>query len=215
MAEILAVGASLLLLLIVVISYVYFLVPARSRLEALQLERSRLQTQLRTSQDIIRKDQNTQATVTTITESMNDFENYRLRNAGEGRMGLYGELNQLIRKNAVRNTSGPAYTPLASSTTKQTPGESRSASTKWQSVYPGIAVSVTVEGQYQNLRRFIRDLESSKQFIIVNAIELERATESNTTAALDSAAGANKNLAVSLRLDLATYFQMGDKEVGQ
>lgn len=214
-AEILAVGASLLLLLIVVISYVYFLVPARSRLEALQLERSRLQTQLRTSQDIIRKDQNTQATVTTITESMNDFENYRLRNAGEGRMGLYGELNQLIRKNAVRNTSGPAYTPLASSTTKQTPGESRSASTKWQSVYPGIAVSVTVEGQYQNLRRFIRDLESSKQFIIVNAIELERATESNTTAALDSAAGANKNLAVSLRLDLATYFQMGDKEVGQ
>ena len=214
-AEILGLGGGLLLLLIVVISYVYFLVPARSRREALQLERARLQTQLRTSEDIIRKDQDTQSTVTKITESLDDFETYRLSNAGEGRMGLYGELNQLIHKNALRNTSGPAYTPLASSSTKQSPGETRSASTKWQSVYPGIAVSVTVEGQYQNLRRFIRDLELSKQFIIVNAIELERATESNSAASVDSSANANRNSLVSLRLDLATYFQMGATEAGK
>ena len=124
-AEILGLGGSLLLLLIVVISYVYFLVPARSRLEALQLERSRLQTQLRNSQDIIRQGQDTQSTVTKITESLDEFQNYRLSSAGAGRMGLYGELNQLIRKNALRNTSGPAYTPLASSTTKQSPGETQ------------------------------------------------------------------------------------------
>ena len=144
---------------------------------------------------------------------MDDFENYRLSTPVRGG-GLYGELNELIRKNALRRYSGPADTPLASSTTKQTAGQSRSASTKWQSVYPGIAVSVTVEGQYQNLRRFIRDLETSKQFIIVNAIELERATQANTAASLDPAGGANKNLPVSLRLDLATYFQMGNR-VGQ
>jgi Tfp pilus assembly protein PilO len=214
-AEILGLGASLFLLLIVVISYVYFLVPARSRRDELQQERARLQTQLRSSQDIIREGQDTQSTVTKITESLDAFQNYRLSSAGEGRMGLYGELNQLIRKNALRNTSGPAYTPLASSTTKQSPGETRSASTKWQSVYPGIAVSVTVEGQYQNLRRFIRDLELSKQFIIVNAIELERATETNTAASLDPIANANRNSLVSLRLDLATYFQLGAEEVGQ
>ena len=207
MAEILALGVSLLLLLIVVISYVYFLVPARSRLEALQLERTRLQTQLRSSQEIIRKGMDTQTTVTKITESLDSFQTDHLNNAGEGRMGLYSELNELIRKNGLRNTSGPAYSPLASSTAKQTPGESRSANTKWQSVYPGISVSLTVEGQYQNLRRFVRDLEASKQFIIVNAIELERATETNSAASADP--NASRNSLVSLRLDMATYFQLG------
>ena len=188
MTEILALGTSLLLLLLVVISYVYFLIPARSRLETVQLERTRLQTQLRSSQEIIREGHDTQSTVAKITQSLDEFQSYHLSNAGQGRMGLYGELNQLIRKNGLRNTAGPAYTPLLSSATKQSPGQTRSASTKWQSVYPGIAVSLTVEGQYQNLRRFIRDLEVSKQFIIVNAIELERATETNSAASLEPSA---------------------------
>jgi Tfp pilus assembly protein PilO len=183
MAEIIGLAVSLLMLLLVVVSYIYFLVPARSRREALQLERTTLQSQLRGSQEIMRQGQDTQSTVTKITESLDAFQNHYLTDAGQGRMGLYGELNQLIKKNALRNTAGPAYSPLASSTTKQDPGGTKSASTKWQSVYPGIAVSLTVEGQYQNLRRFVRDLEVSKQFIIVNAIELERATESNSAAA--------------------------------
>ena len=214
MTEILALSVSLLILLLVVISYIYFLVPARSRRETLQSERTRLQSQLRSSQEIIRKGQDTQSSVTKITESLDEFQSYYLSSAGQGRMGLYGELNQLIRKNGLRNTAGPAYTPLVSSTTKQSPGETRSASTKWQSVYPGIAVSLTVEGQYQNLRRFIRDLEVSKQFIIVNAIELERATEANSAASLDGA-NAPRNSLVSLRLDMATYFQLGTAEAGQ
>lgn len=215
MAEILALGTSLLLLLLVVISYIYFLVPARSRRETLQWERTRLQTQLRSSQEIIRHGHDTQSTVAKITESLDDFQSYYLSNAGQGRMGLYGELNQLIRKNGLRNTAGPAYTPLVSSTIKRSAGETRSANTKWQSVYPGIAVSLTVEGPYQNLRRFIRDLEVSKQFIIVNAIELERATETNSAATLEPGSNAARNSLVSLRLDMATYFQLGTTEQGQ
>lgn len=214
MAEILGLSVSLLMLLLVVISYVYFLLPARSRLQTSQSDRTHLQTQLRGSEEIIRKGQDTQSTVTGITQSLDAFQNYHLSAAGQGRMALYAELNQLIPKNALRNTSGPAYTPLASSAAKESPGETKSASTKWQSVYPGIAVSLTVEGQYQNLRRFVRDLEVSKQFIIINAVELERATEHNTGTSLD-AAGAPRNALVSLRLDMATYFQMRPADLGQ
>lgn len=213
MAEILGLGISALILLIVIVSYVYLLVPARSRLGLLQLERARLQTQLRNSQEIMRQGQDTQSTVTKITESLEGFQSRRLSSASEGRMGLYGELNQLIRKNSLRNTSGPSYTPLVSSKTKQSTTGSKSTSTKWQSVYPGIGVSLTVEGQYQNLRRFIRDLEVSKQFIIINAIELERATETNSVSSLEGgAASGGRNSLVSLRLDMATYFQMGAAE---
>jgi hypothetical protein len=101
-------------------------------------------------------------------------------------MDLYGELNQLIVKNNVRNTSGPTYTPLEPAGTKSNSG--KTVVTKWQSFYPGIAVMVTVEGEYQNVRRFIRDVERSKQFVVINEVELQRATQNNAPASAEEGA---------------------------
>ena len=203
--EILALAGSLVILLTVLLAYFYFLVPSRSHLQSLQLERSRLQNQLRSSNELVREGQDTQATVDKITESLTDFEDNRLPNRSQGRMSLYDELNTLIRNNGLRNTSGPSYTSLESIDSKKPASVTKSASAKWQSVYPGIGVSVTVEGSYQNLRRFIRGLEASKQFIIINAVELERATETNT--AESAGTSGTRGSLVSLRLDMATYFQ--------
>jgi hypothetical protein len=36
-------------------------------------------------------------------------------------------------------------------------------------------VTTTIEGSYQNLRRFIKEIETSEQFIVISAIELEPA----------------------------------------
>jgi Tfp pilus assembly protein PilO len=214
-AEIIGLAASLLILILVVVAYLYFLVPARSRLESLQLERSRLQNQLRTSQEVVRQGQSTEASVLNITQSLDDFENKRLVEINRGRMGLYDELNNLIRKNGLRNTSGPTYTTLEAAGKKTSTHATRSASTKWQSIYPGIAISVTVEGPYQNLRRFVRDIEASKQFLIINGVELERATESNSAPLAEgSAAGGARAAFVSLRLEMATYFQRGSQNEG-
>ena len=41
-----------------------------------------------------------------------------------------------------------------------------------------------IEGSYQNLRRFIREIETSEQFVVISAIELEPAEnkeENNST----------------------------------
>jgi Tfp pilus assembly protein PilO len=212
-AEIIALAGSLLVLLLVVVSYLYFLVPANFRLVALQSERSRLQTQLRTSEDLVHRGETTEAAVQKITQSLDDFEGQQLLGADRGRMGLYDSLNELIRKNGVRNSSGPTYTPLEAAGSKAGATGTRSANTKWQSIYPGIAISVTVEGQYQNLRHFIRDLETNKQFVIINSVELERSTETNS---LPSAEGepvsAPRGALVSLRLEMSTYFQRASVE---
>jgi Tfp pilus assembly protein PilO len=207
-AEIIGLAGSVLVLLLVVMSYLYFLVPANSRLDALQSERSRLQAQLRDSQAIVRQGETTEAAVQKITQSLDEFESNQLLGADVGRMGLYNSLNVLIRKNGLRNTSGPTYTPLEASDSKVGASGTRSANTKWQSIYPGIAISVTVEGQYQNLRRFIRDLDTNKQFVIINSVELERSTETNNLASAegDPTSGARGAL-VSLRLEMTTYFQ--------
>ncbi|MEO7970517.1 MAG: GspMb/PilO family protein [bacterium] len=206
-AEIIGIAGALLILVLVVVSYLYFLVPARSRRAALELERARLQSQLRNSQELLTRGRSTDATVQSITQSLEEFETAGLVDANRGRMGLYDSLNSLIRKNGLRNTSGPGYTPLEPVGSKASPG-SRAANTKWQSIYPGIAISVTVEGPYQNLRRFVRDIETSKQFVIINTVELERATESSGA----SEAGPAGSSLVSLRLEMTTYFQRAGTE---
>jgi len=210
-AEIIALAGGLLILVLVVIAYLYFLVPARSRRATLELERARLQTELRNSQAVLVRGQSTDATVHTITQSLEAFETTGLVDANRGRMGLYDSLNSLIRKNGLRNTSGPTYTPLEPIGSKVS-ASARSANTKWQSIYPGISISVTVEGPYQNLRRFVRDIETTKQFVIINTVELERATESNIAAASDTGAGGVHSALVSLRLEMTTYFQRAGTE---
>ena len=212
-AEIVGLVMSGVLVLAVIVGYAYFLLPARSRVTSLMLERDRLQRQVRVSQDNFRQGEDAKAQVQKITESLANFESTRLVNRDGGRMLLYEELNQLIKINGLRNTSGPTYAglePLVIKGDKQVAtSTSNSAAAKWQSLYPGIAVNVTVEGQYQNLRHFVQDVERSKGFIVINAVELERATESNTqpTAEAGGPKSSTGNALVSLRLDLATYFQ--------
>ena len=214
-AEIIGLAGSVLILLLVVVSYLYFLVPANSKLVGLQAQRSLLQTQLKDLQSMVKRGESTEASVQKINQSLDEFESDHLLGPDSGRMALYDSLNALIRKNGLRNTSGPTYTALESSTSKASSTGSRSANTKWQSVYPGIAISVTVEGQYQNLRRFIHDLEANQQFIIINSVELERSTETtNLLPAEGEPTAGNRVSPVSLRLEMTTYFQRTAREEG-
>ncbi|HSE32209.1 MAG TPA: GspMb/PilO family protein [Pyrinomonadaceae bacterium] len=204
-AEIMALGVSCLIFVLVLFSYLYFLIPARSQTASLTAERTQLQTNLIKSRQILTNDNTTQETVRRIIDSLNNFETVSLQRQEEGRMELYDQLNQLMVKNSLRNTSGPTYTPLDPSGSKTTPG--KSTNTKYQTAYPGIAVAVTVEGPYQNLRQFIKDIERSKQFVIIYEIELQRAqNDSSQVAATESGSGTRGSL-VSLQLSMATYFQ--------
>jgi Tfp pilus assembly protein PilO len=214
-AEIIGLAGSLLILLLVVVSYLYFLVPANSRLVGLQAQRSLLQVELRDLQNVVQRGESTEASVQKINQSLDEFESAHLLGPDRGRMSLYDSLNVLIRKNGLRNTSGPTYTALESSNSKASSTGSRSANTKWQTVYPGIAISVTVEGQYQNLRRFIHDLEMNQQFIIINSVELERSTETNNLLPAEGEPTTGARVSpVSLRLEMTTYFQRSAREDG-
>ena len=210
LAEVVALGGSSLILFLVIFSYLYFFVPARSRFASLQLERAWLHVNLRKSNDIVSQGHDTQATVDKITQSMNAFETMGLVRQDQGRMGLYDELNQMIGKNGLRNTSGPTYTPLEPAGAKS--NNAKSASTKWQSVYPGIGVTVTVEGQYQSIRHFIRDIENTRQFIVINQVELQRATETNAPSVEGAPGSGSRGSLVSLQLNMATYFQRSNSE---
>lgn len=204
-AEVAALAGSCFILLLVLFSYIYFLVPARSRVSSLNHDRKQVEANLQTLKGVVGTQQGTQQTVDKVAASLNTFETGNLPRQDQGRMDLYAELNQLIIKNGLRNTSGPTYTTLDPAGTKSVSG--KSVTTKWQSFYPGVAVLVTVEGQYENLRRFITDIERSKQFVVINEVELQRATQTNAPASADESGSGTRTSLVSLQLNLSTYFQ--------
>jgi len=209
-AELVALAVSCFVLVLVLFSYLYFAAPARSRHATLQSDRIQLESNLVKLRGIVNEDQNTEETVNEIKVSIEKFEKISLTKQDEGRMELYGELNRLILKNGLRNTSGPTYAALEPVGAKATPGTS--AATKWQSVYPGIGVLVTVEGSYQNLRHFIQEIERTKQFVIINEVELQRAENSSQVAVTPESGSGSRGSLVSLQLNMAMYFQRDEAE---
>jgi Tfp pilus assembly protein PilO len=207
-AELAGLAGSAVMVLAVIFTYLYFYSPAQSRLATAQRDRARLQEKLSTLQKDLDVKGSTQDSVTKIVESLDKFETERLATRDEGRITLYNTLIQLIRSNSLRNTSGPSYTYLDAKEQGATPA-ARAANKKLQSLYPGIGVTVTVEGQYANLRHFVRDIEASSQFIIINAVELEKAADTeNAIPAPGATPGATpRSTLVSLKIDLAAYFQ--------
>jgi preprotein translocase subunit YajC len=205
-AELAGLAGSVILLLIVIFTYFYFYKAAEARLARAQIERNELQRQLNTLQEGVKLNTSTEATVSEINASLQRFEEEHLQGSSEGRLILYNVLNRLIRSNNLLNTAGPTYTYLEAGAGQA--AASRVGSAKWQSLYPGIGVSVTVEGQYANLRHFVRDIEASEQFIVINAVELEKATEADNSGAAPG--GGARSTLVSLRLDLAAYFRRAE-----
>ena len=220
-AEVVALVGSCFVFTLVLLSNLYFLVPARSKVASLKNDRQQTMTNLATLQTLVGKETNSKETVDRIATSLNDFESKHLLRVDQGRLDLYNELTQLIIKNGVRNTAGPTYTTLDPSGTKSTSG--KTVVTKWQSFYPGIAVMVTVEGEYQNVRHFIRDVERSRQFVVINEVELQRASQNNNApASMEEGGGAGGGTGsgtraslVTLQLNMATYFQRSGGEVVQ
>lgn len=231
--ELIGLAGAALLALLVIFAYFYFYIPAQLRLRTAQADLSRLRIQRQEFGVLYQENTSTRDSVEKITTSLAKFESVWLPAQESGRMTLYKVLNDLIKSNGLRNTAGPTYSPLEPLGTKSQAQSALSAekqsNAKWQTIYPGIAVSVTVEGPYQNVRHFVRDIESSRQFLMINAVELERVTLSGTAAdqpvsdmpfsppaqprtgrttpnAAPPVAGSRGTL-VSLRLDLAAYFQ--------
>jgi Tfp pilus assembly protein PilO len=225
--EFVALALSALLLLAAVLAYLFLLVPARSNTVALETERSDLQRLLQSQQTNIGEGKDTQQRVSDILSSLERFEVDHLGLASSGTRTVIEELNRLILKNNLRISGGINFRQLQEAVpgSEDSPRPRRPTSSGdetgqrvEQSVFPGIGVTLTVEGTYPNLRRFIRDIEADRQFVVVNTVELEGVTDSNASEApappaVNGEPGAaqprttSRNALVSLRLDMAAYFR--------
>jgi Tfp pilus assembly protein PilO len=221
--EIIALAFSGLLVLSAAVSYFYFLLPAQLRLKTLNDEKAQLEKSIKPLQGKVDEDKTSQQNIADIVDSVANFERTHLRQRSTGRVSLYQELNEAIRRNGLINTDGPTYTALDPINPNAPKTQANKAGiARWQSLFPGISISITVEGSYANLRRFIRDIESNSQFVIINAVQLEGQDKSNLSEETNpnvfsgnptnqsQPSGQKKSgRTVSLRLDMAIYFQRG------
>ena len=171
------VALGMLAILATVLLFVLVVLPAKKELEANRAKRDELEAQLISSRNKYGTITTTEARVAELITSVNDFETRYLRNPLLDKTSLYQRINGLISAYGLTNTSGPDYAPLeiADGNRNGQQSEGERGRTKFQSLFPGVYVTTTVEGSYQNLRRFIREIETSQQFVVISAIELEPA----------------------------------------
>ena len=160
--EIATVGIALLAILTTVLLFVLLVLPAQKELEENRAKRDQLERQLLASRDKYGSITTTEARVAELIASVQDFEDRFLPNPTIGRTALYQRINGLIAGYGLINTTGPDYAPLeinGQQAIEISQGESGKA--KFQSLFPGVYVTMTVEGSYSNLRRFIREIETA------------------------------------------------------
>ena len=83
----------------------------------------------------------------------------------------------MAKKNGVQLTSGIDTTPKIPEQTEQDTAGAKKAQKQRKpeeilNVFPALAARLSVAGEYTNLRSFISELESSKQFLVVKTISI-------------------------------------------
>ncbi len=171
-AEIATVGMAMLAILAVIVLYMFFVLPTQKELTDNQNKRKQLDQQLKSAKEKYGSITTTEEQVAKLVNSVDDFEGRVLRFDAIGKPALYQRLNGLIAAYSLVNTTGPDYAPLETLGQQSQDDKGKS---KFQSIFPGVYVTTTLEGSYQNLRRFIREVETSNEFIVITAVELEAA----------------------------------------
>ncbi|MGE3468430.1 MAG: hypothetical protein AB7J13_16030 [Pyrinomonadaceae bacterium] len=171
--EIGVVAAGVLAVVAAAVLYFLVVVPSNRELAKNRTDADRLEAELISADTKYGEITTTQSQVAKIVSSVDDFEARFLPVVSTGQAALYQRLNSLILAHGLVNSTGPDYAPLETAdrdTGDQT--EEEKGRGKYRSLYPGVYVTTTVEGTYQNLRRFLRDVETGREFIIVSAVEL-------------------------------------------
>lgn len=173
-AEIATVGGAMLAVLTLILVYLFVVVPSNNEVERTRAERDRLEKDLVAAKakygDI--KDSRTHAAK--LVSSVDDFQARFLPLQSIGSTAVAKRINGLLAAYSLVNTTGPLYSPLEIAGANDGPEtDEEKGKAKFKSLFPGTYITMTVEGSYQNLRRFIREIETTQQFVVISTVALE------------------------------------------
>jgi Tfp pilus assembly protein PilO len=203
--EVVALAAACALLALAAASYFLLLVPARINLSNLEAERAQLQTQIRAATE--NRDTRLSAgdRVSEIVRSLEQFETGALAPREASINSLYEELTEKPRRNGLARAQfsfihQDEQAQKSQQQQQAAAGNLSGVARRRQTVFPSTDITLNIEGTYANARRFIRDVERSNRFVVINGIQLEGINEAGADAAARGAL-------VTLRLDMSAYFR--------
>lgn len=173
--EIIAVGLGTLAILGAILLFAFLVLPRQKELQNNRAKRDELEQKLISEDRKYGSITTIEKRVAELISSVDDFETRFLKPSLIGKGAIYQQINGLISAYGLTNTTGPDYAVLEinNGSNNGQQAEKESGRAKFQSLFPGDYVTMTVEGSYPNLRRFIAEIERSNQFIVISAIELE------------------------------------------
>lgn len=208
--EIFALLAALVFIGVVVFYYFTKVQPLQSKLDGL-VERERVaKDQIEKSNSDEKKRQEQSSNAEVILASLKSFEIY-LKTDERGMTEIINEIDSLGKKHAVLTGDSTYRVAEADQPVDENGAPKQKTDADKQKIYPALGIDTNVIGEYPNLRRFLGDLEQSKQFLIINSLtfqgESDKVRREAQKSGKQKAQFSPEAALVSLKIEMDTYFQ--------
>lgn len=220
LVEILALVLALVFVGAIVFYYFSKVQPLSSELSALKTREAQIQLQIDKVSTDEKKRNEQAANAEAILASLRNFDVY-LKQDERGMTEIINEIDSLGQKHGVL-TGDSSYRvaeaePLAEETGQPAQQKRNDEDRK---IYPSLGIDTNIIGEYPNLRRFLTDLERSKQFLIINAVNFQGESDAVRRASQKSGSqklqlSSSEAVPVSLKIEMDTYFQSPYKSLSK
>jgi hypothetical protein len=205
--------AALVFAIVVMFFYLTKIQPLRSEASALRAREVTLRDQLSKLSIEDRKRIEQSVNSGKILDSLTKFEDY-LKPAERGVSQIIDEINGLCKTHKIIS-DGANYNEVEPTPVTDDNGNQLTRTVNREKIdfYPVLGIDTTVTGDYRNLRRFILDLERSKQFLVINSVQFQgedrllRAQGNSGSPSPQIELSSPEAIPVSLKIAMDTYLQ--------
>ncbi len=180
-AELITAALVLILFSLVVVYYFNALVPERNRLAELEEKERAQEAEIARSRTVTGQQtaQQTDTQPQAALDSLNQFKQQYVRPVNSTVKNLLDEINKLAKKHGVQLTSGIPV-ELRNVQEDEKSDSKQKKEERALDAFSTVKANFTVAGDYAKLQSFIRELENSKLFVIINSITLINQEEKET-----------------------------------
>ena len=175
-AEMVAAGIAVGFVILVILYYFLSLSPVEERLKSVEKDVAEQSNIIKPPSPTSPKTGPSQKEqIQDAKNSLSEFEGSYLKSMEQGRIDLINEINQLAKADKLRLGSGiemHATYRVAGLSESEPQGSKKKRDSDSLDVFPRVQFHFVVRGEYADLRKFLRDLESSKQYVIVDSVNL-------------------------------------------
>jgi hypothetical protein len=180
-AEMIAAGIGLGLIVLVILYYFLSLAPVDERLKSVEKDAAEQSNIIKpTSTPASKTGPSQKEQIQEAKNSLSEFEGSSLKPMEQGRIDLINEINQLAKADKLRLGSGiemHATYRAAGLSDSEAQGSKKKKDSDSLDVFPRVQFHFVVRGEYPDLRKFLRDLESSKQYVVVDSVNLSNSEQ--------------------------------------